>query len=44
MTPDNGNGNLSKTKFSILKRKFNGDLKARIFAIQKKEIADKIIL
>ena len=27
------------TRFSVLKRKFGGDLKARIFLIQRKEIA-----
>ena len=30
--------------FSVLKRKFNGDLKARIFVIQMKEIAGKMIV
>lgn len=35
---------LIENKFSVLKRKFLGDLKARIFAIQKKEIARKIIV
>jgi hypothetical protein len=35
---------LVETKFSILKRKFSGDLKARIFAIQKKEITGKMIV
>lgn len=30
--------------FSVLKRKFNGDLKARIFRIQIKEIANKMIV
>jgi transposase len=33
---------LVETKFSILKRKFNGDLKARRFRIQIKEIAIKM--
>jgi len=32
---------LVENKFSVLKRKFSGDLKARIFAIKKKEIAIK---
>lgn len=35
---------LVENKFSVLKRKFSGDLKARIFAIQKKEIAGKMIV
>ena len=34
---------LVENKFSVLKRKFGGDLKARTFAIQKKEIANKMI-
>lgn len=33
-----------ETKFSVLKRKFGGDLKARIFLIQMKEIAGKMIV
>lgn len=33
-----------ETRFSILKRKFGGDLKARIFLIQRKEIALKLIV
>lgn len=33
-----------ETKFSVLKRKFGGDLKARIFFIQRKEIALKMIV
>ena len=33
-----------ETKFSVLKRKFSGDLKARIFLIQMKEIAGKMIV
>jgi len=33
-----------ENKFSVLKRKFSGDLKARIFLIQLKEIAGKIIV
>jgi hypothetical protein len=35
---------LVENKFSVLKRKFSGDLKARIFTIQKKEIAGKMIV
>jgi hypothetical protein len=33
-----------ETMFSVLKRKFSGDLKARIFAIQRKEISGKMIV
>jgi len=35
---------LVENKFSVLKRKFSGDLKSRIFATQKKEIAGKMIV
>jgi hypothetical protein len=35
---------LVETKFSILKRKFGGDLKARRFFMQMKEIANKMIV
>jgi transposase len=35
---------LVENKFSVLKRKFNGDLKARRFRIQTKEIANKMIV
>ncbi|NMB79317.1 MAG: IS5 family transposase [Methanomicrobiales archaeon] len=35
---------LVETKFSVLKRRFGADLKARSFQIQKKEISCKIIL
>jgi hypothetical protein len=35
---------LVENKFSVLKRKFSGDLKARIFSIQRKEIAGKMIV
>jgi hypothetical protein len=35
---------LVETKFSVLKRKFGSDLKARIFLIQTKEIACKMIV
>ena len=35
---------LVENKFSVLKRKFDGDLKARIFLIQMKEIAMKMIV
>jgi len=35
---------LVETKFSVLKRKFGSDLKARIFRIQTKEIACKMIV
>jgi hypothetical protein len=33
-----------ENKFSVLKRKFSGDLKARRFLIQTKEIANKMIV
>jgi len=35
---------LVETKFSLMKRKFSGDLKAGIFAFQKKEITGKMII
>jgi len=35
---------LVESKFSVLKRKFNGDLKARRFLSQTKEIANKMIV
>jgi hypothetical protein len=35
---------LVENKFSVLKRKFGGDLKARIFLIQRKEMANKMIV
>ncbi len=35
---------LVENKFSVLKRKFDGDLKARRFLIQTKEIANKMIV
>jgi len=35
---------LVENKFSVLKRKFNGDLKARKFLIKMKEIANKMIV
>ena len=35
---------LVENKFSVLKRKFSGDLKARRFSIQLKEIANKMIV
>jgi hypothetical protein len=35
---------LVENKFSVLKRKFSGDLKARAFGIQMKEIAGKMIV
>jgi hypothetical protein len=35
---------LVENKFSVLKRKFNGDLKARTYLIQTKEIAGKMIV
>lgn len=35
---------LVENKFSVLKRKFDGDLKARKFLIQMKEIANKMIV
>jgi hypothetical protein len=35
---------LVENKFSVLKRKFSGDLKARTFGIQMKEIANKMIV
>jgi hypothetical protein len=38
------NGQLVENKFSVMKRKFSGDLKARRFSIQLKEIAGKMIV
>jgi len=35
---------LVETTFSVMKRKFSGDLKARRFLIQMKEIANKMIV
>lgn len=35
---------LVENKFSVLKRKFGGDLKARRFVIQRKEMANKMIV
>ncbi|WML67431.1 MAG: hypothetical protein METHP_00962 [Methanoregula sp. SKADARSKE-2] len=35
---------LVENKFSVLKRKFGADLKARLFSIQKKEITGKMIV
>jgi len=35
---------LVENKFSVLKRKFSGDLKARQYLIQRKEIANKMIV
>ena len=35
---------LVENKFSVLKRKFSGDLKARRFLVQMKEIANKMIV
>jgi hypothetical protein len=35
---------LVENMFSVLKRKFSGDLKGRLFAIQEKEIAGKMIV
>lgn len=35
---------LVENKFSVLKRKFGGDLKARIFVIQRKEMANKMVV
>jgi hypothetical protein len=35
---------LVENKFSVLKRKFSGDLKARKFVMQLKEIAGKMIV
>ena len=34
----------AENRFSVLKRKFSGDLKARRFLVQKKEIASKMIV
>jgi len=34
----------AENRFSVLKRKFSGDLKARRFLVQKKEIATKMIV
>ena len=39
-----GQRQIVETMFSVLKRKFSGDLKARIFAIQRKEISGKMIV
>ena len=39
-----GRRQLVENIFSVLKRKFSGDLKARIFLVQKKEIASKMIV
>lgn len=39
-----GQRQLVETTFSVLKRKFGGDLKARIFEIQTKEISGKMIV
>ena len=35
---------LVETQFSILKRKFGSDLKARIFRVQRNEIVNKMIV
>ena len=35
---------LVENRFSVLKRKFSGDLKARKFIVQMKEIANKMIV
>ncbi len=35
---------LVETRFSVLKQKFGGDLKARSFLCQTKEIANKMIV
>ena len=35
---------LVENRFSVLKRKFGGHLKARIFALQEKEITGKMIV
>jgi hypothetical protein len=39
-----GRRQLVENRFSVLKRKFSGDLKARKFLIQMKEIANKMIV
>ena len=39
-----GKRQLVETKFSVLKKKFGGDLKARIFSLQMKEISGKMIV
>ena len=39
-----GRRQLVENRFSVLKRKFSGDLKARRFLIQMKEIATKMIV
>jgi hypothetical protein len=44
MRSDTVEDNWSKNKISVMKRKFNGDLKARRFTIQMKEIAGKMIV
>jgi len=42
--PKYGRRQLVENIFSVLKRKFSGDLKARMFLVQKKEIANKKIV
>jgi hypothetical protein len=44
ITSDTGDVKRLKNNFSVLKRKFSGDLKARIFVILKKEITNKMII
>ena len=39
-----GRRQLAENIFSVLKRKFSGDLKARMFLVQKKEITNKMIV
>ena len=39
-----GRRQLVETRFSVLKKRFGGDLKARIFLVQMKEISGKMIV
>jgi hypothetical protein len=39
-----GKRQLVETRFSVLKKRFGGDLKARIFSLQMKEISGKMIV
>ena len=39
-----GKRQLVETRFSVLKKRFGGDLKTRIFPIQMKEISGKMIV
>jgi hypothetical protein len=39
-----GKRHLVEIRFSVLKKRFGGDLKARIFSLQMKEISGKMIV